>query len=149
MNAVEIEEAISALAEKPFDPQEFPFAFLEAFGAKATTIKRLRNGATNRSDIGGVLQTSNIHIKVCDEGEVSTTLAALRDSPATRKARAKFILATDGHTLEAEDLVSDVPPIACEFLDFPIILVSSCPSPASPPSGRSARVPSTSRPPAA
>lgn len=37
MNAVEIEEAISRLAESPFDPAEFPFAFLEAFGNKATT----------------------------------------------------------------------------------------------------------------
>lgn len=32
MNAVEIEEAISALAELPFDGGAFPFAFLEAFG---------------------------------------------------------------------------------------------------------------------
>ncbi len=46
MNAVEIEEAISALAEQPFDATEFPFAFLEAFGNKATTIKRLRSGAS-------------------------------------------------------------------------------------------------------
>ena len=30
MNAVEIEEAVSALAEQPFDPAEFPFAFLQA-----------------------------------------------------------------------------------------------------------------------
>jgi len=41
-NAVEIEEAISALAEQPFDTQETPFAFLQAFGNKPTTIKRLR-----------------------------------------------------------------------------------------------------------
>jgi hypothetical protein len=34
MNAVEIEGAISQLAEAPFDPEEFPFAFLEAFGNK-------------------------------------------------------------------------------------------------------------------
>ena len=34
MNAVEIEQAISELAEKPFDRQEFPFQFLEAFGLK-------------------------------------------------------------------------------------------------------------------
>jgi hypothetical protein len=34
MNAVEIEQAISELAEKPFDRQEFPFQFLEAFGTK-------------------------------------------------------------------------------------------------------------------
>ena len=71
MNAVEIEGAISALAEKPFDPEEFPFSFLEAFGNKPTTIKRLRSGASNKSDLGGVLQTNNIHIGVCAAGEVS------------------------------------------------------------------------------
>ena len=32
MNAVEIDEAVSALAEQPFDPEAFPYAFLEAFG---------------------------------------------------------------------------------------------------------------------
>ncbi len=64
MNAVEIEEAISALAEQPFDPKEFPFQFLEAFGNKATTIKRLRAGTSNRSDLGGVLQGNHIHLKV-------------------------------------------------------------------------------------
>ena len=121
MNAVEIEEAISQLAEQPFDAQDFPFAFLEAFGNKATTIKRLRAGSTNKSDIGGVLQTGNIHIKVCDEGTVSQTIRALRDSPATNnpRHRVKFTLATDGVTFEAEDLVSDVPPIACEYAEFP------------------------------
>ena len=62
MNAVEIEEAISQLADQPFDPVGFPFAFLEAFGNKETTIKRLRAGASNKSDLGGVLQTNNIHI---------------------------------------------------------------------------------------
>ena len=98
MNAVEIEEAISALAEQPFDAQEFPFAFLQAFGNKETTIKRLRSGASNRSDLGGVLQTSNIHIAVSAPGEVTKTLAALKASPATAKAKAKFILATDGET---------------------------------------------------
>ncbi len=51
MNAVEIEEAISALAELPFDGGEFPFAFLQAFGNKDATIKRLRAGSTNASDL--------------------------------------------------------------------------------------------------
>ena len=121
LNAVEIEEAISKLASEPFDAAEFPFAFLEAFGNKATTIRRLRAGSTNRSDIGGVLQTGNIHIKVCDEGTVSRTIRALRESPATNnpRHRVKFLLATDGVTFEAEDLVSDVPPIACEYAAFP------------------------------
>ena len=121
MNAVEIEEAISRLAEQPFDAEEFPFAFLEAFGNKATTIKRLRSGASNKSDLGGVLQINNIHIKVCEEGQVSDTIRALRESPATKNARnrVKFILATDGITLEAEDLSSDIAPIVCPFEDFP------------------------------
>ncbi|NBB81607.1 MAG: lactate dehydrogenase [Verrucomicrobia bacterium] len=121
MNAVEIEEAISRLAEQPFDAKEFPFAFLEAFGNKATTIKRLRSGASNKSDLGGVLQINNIHIKVCAEGQVSDTIRALRESPATKNARnrVKFILATDGITLEAEDLSSDIAPIVCPFEDFP------------------------------
>ncbi|MGA8429240.1 MAG: DNA methyltransferase [Candidatus Sulfotelmatobacter sp.] len=119
MNAVEIEQAITDLAEQPFEAAKFPYAFLEAFGNKETTIKRLRAGASNKSDLGGVLQTSNIHIKVCAEGEVTKTLTALRDSPSTVRARVKFILATDGQTLEAENLVSDDPPVACAYKDFP------------------------------
>src|SRR6056297_3158356 len=121
MNAVEIEEAISALAQQPFDPAEFPFAFLEAFGNKPTTIKRLRAGTSNKSDIGGVLQTGNIHIKTCAKGEVAQTIRDLRDSAATNAARnrVRFILATDGATIESEDLVSDVPPIVTPYADLP------------------------------
>jgi hypothetical protein len=118
MNAVEIEEAISALAEQPFGAQEFPFAFLEAFGNKPTTIKRLRSGASNKSDLGGVLQTNNIHIAVSLPGEVTKTLAALKASPATAKAKAKYILATDGADFEAEDLESGET-VACAYRDFP------------------------------
>jgi hypothetical protein len=118
MNAVEIEQAISELAEKPFDRQEFPFQFLEAFGFKETTVRRLRTPAYNKSDLGGVLRTNDIHIATCQTGEVSATLAALRASPATARAKARFILATDGETLEAEDLTSDDPPVACAYPDF-------------------------------
>jgi len=117
MNAVEIEEAISTLAEQPFEAAEFPFAFLEAFGNKATTLKRLRSGTSNKSDLDGVLQTNNIHLKSCAQDTVSETLSALKASPATTKAKAKFILATDGSTLEAEDLKSGET-IACDFIDF-------------------------------
>jgi hypothetical protein len=118
MNAVEIEQAISELAEADFDADEFPFQFLEAFGNKAVTIKKLRSGASNSSDIGGVLQRNNIHIKVADPGEVTATLKALRESPATAKAKAKFILATDGDQFEAEELATGET-IACDFSEFP------------------------------
>ncbi|WP_191057885.1 class I SAM-dependent DNA methyltransferase [Geminicoccus harenae] len=118
MNAVEIEEAISALAERPFDPDEFPFAFLQAFGNKETTLKRLRKGESNKSDLGGVLQTNNIHIMVAAAGEVTKAFAALKASPATARAKAKFVLATDGDTFEAEDLASGET-VACAYSDFP------------------------------
>jgi hypothetical protein len=100
MNAVEIEQAVTELAEQPFDPVEFPYAFLAAFGNKETTLKRLRTGTTNKSDVGGVLQTNNIHILTCAPGQVRQALARLRESPATTKAKAKFILATDGVDFE-------------------------------------------------
>lgn len=118
MNAVEIEQAVSLLAEAPFEAAEFPFAFLEAFGNKPTTLKRLRKGDSNRSDVGGVLQTSNIHIAVAAPGAVSETLTRLRESPATTRAKAKFILATDGESFEAEDLTSGET-VACAYADFP------------------------------
>jgi hypothetical protein len=118
VNAVEIEEAISNLAGQPFDPEEFPYAFLQAFGNKDTTIKRLRLGASNKSDIGGVLQTSNIHIKVCPEGQVTATLAALKASPTTSRAKSKFVLATDGKEFQAEDLTSGEV-VVCDYPDFP------------------------------
>jgi len=119
MNAVEIEEAISDLALQPFDAAEFPFAFLAAFGNKDTALKRLRTGNNNASDMpGGVLQRSNIHIAVCEAGTVGETLKALRTSPATAKSKAKFILSTDGQTLEAEDLAGGET-IACAYPDFP------------------------------
>lgn len=119
MNAVEIEQAISDLAAQPFERAEFPFAFLEAFGNKATTIKKLRQGASNASDVsGGVLQRSNIHIATCDAGAVDNTLKALRESPKTAAAKAKFILATDGEQFQAEDLASGEI-VSCAYVDFP------------------------------
>jgi hypothetical protein len=118
MNPVEIEEAVSQLALEPFDRGEFPFSFLRAFGNPETTIKRLRTGSTNQSDVGGVLQRSNIHIATCDAGEVEATLDLLRDSPKTATAKAKFILATDGDSFQAEDRSSGET-VACEYSDFP------------------------------
>ncbi len=118
MNAVEIEEAVSNLVSQPFDSQEFAFLFLEAFGNKATTIMRLRKGNTNKSTInGGVLQRNNIHIAVSDEGNIAETLKQLRETPETKKAKAQFILATDGKEFQAENVISGET-LVCEYQDF-------------------------------
>ena len=115
MNAFEIAEAVSKLAGEPFDPANFPFAFLEAFGNPDATIARLRKGSSNGSDVpGAVLQRSNIHLAVCARGDTAKMLESLKASAATKKQKAKFILATDGEVLEAEDLASGES-MACEY----------------------------------
>jgi hypothetical protein len=119
MNAVEIDEAITELASQPYNAQEFPFAFLTAFGNKEVTVKRLRSASSNTSDVpGGVLQRNNIHLATCTAGKVGVTLKALRESPKTASNKARFALATDGATFEAEDLTTGET-VACEFADFP------------------------------
>jgi hypothetical protein len=118
MNAIEIEEAVSTLALAPFDRAEFPYAFLMAFGNKETTIKRLRSGTSNKSDLGGVLQTNNLHIAVAQSDGVTQCLNSLKESPATAKGKVRFIVATDGVDFEAEDIDTGET-IACAFQDFP------------------------------
>lgn len=49
-------------------------------------------------------KTNNIHIFGAAPGEVTKTLAALKASPATARAKEKFALAMDAETLEVEDL---------------------------------------------
>jgi hypothetical protein len=119
MNAVEIEEAVSELVNQPFDRAEFPYEFLKAFDNKDATIKKLRAGASNLSDIAGaVLQRNNIHIATCDAGKVDETLRALRESPKTATAKAKFVLVTDGDTIQAEDMATGEV-VVCAYSQLP------------------------------
>jgi hypothetical protein len=46
MNAVEIEQAISDLAERPFDAASFPYAFLEAKCRSSSMHRLLRRTAS-------------------------------------------------------------------------------------------------------
>jgi type I restriction-modification system DNA methylase subunit len=115
MNAVEIEAAVSDLVASPFEPQEFPYAFLAAFGNKETTLAKLKKGNANATDVpGAVLQRNNIHLAVAAQGQVATKLNELKTSLKTAQAKAKFVLATDGVELEAEDLNSGET-LACDY----------------------------------
>lgn len=114
MNAVEIEEAVSELARQPFDAREFPFAFLQAFGRKDVELKRLRKN--NASDVsGGVLRRDSIHMTVVAPGETSAALEALRNSPKSVANRVKFLLATDGEEVQAEETATG------DFRSFPLV----------------------------
>ena len=119
MNAVEIDREVSEQFQQPFDAAEFPFQFLASFDRNETTLKRLRTGNTNRSDVAsGVLQRNHIHIAPAPAGEVDQTIAALRESPRTTSEKARYILATDGAMLHAEDLTSGEV-LSCTWDDFP------------------------------
>ena len=119
MNAVEIEAALSDLSVEPFDAQEFPYQFLAAFGNKEVALKRLRTGNNNASDLpNGVLLRNNIHLATCEVGKVAETLQSLRLSPSTAKAKAKFILATDGERFDAEELITGEV-VTSAYTDFP------------------------------
>jgi hypothetical protein len=68
MNAVEIEEAVSALAMAPSDGHEFPFQFLTAFGNKYPMLKRLRTRASNTTDVAGaVLQRAYVRLAMAGD----------------------------------------------------------------------------------
>lgn len=113
MNAVEIEEAVSELARQPFDAADFPFAFLRAFGRKDVELKRLK--ANNASDVdGAVLRRDSIHLAVSAHGEVEGAFAALRASPKTAANKVKFIFATDGDEVLAEETATG------DFRNFPL-----------------------------
>ncbi len=132
MNAVEIEEAVSKLMEAAYDAAEFPYAFLEAFGNKSATIRKLRTttkSSTNKTDltdddIVAVLQRNNIHIASLphcigrETNMVDDTMKRLVQSPATSKHKVKFVLVTDGRVVHAEKLGSDEPPLVCEYKDL-------------------------------
>ena len=91
---------------------------MEAYGNKATTIKRLRKGNSNNSKVdGGILQRNNIHLAVCAPGRVTETLQQLSDAPETAKQKVKFLFATDGREIQAEDLTSG-DTLACAFSDL-------------------------------
>lgn len=118
MNAVEIEKALTELVSATFDRDEFAFEFLAAFGANSTTIKRLREHDTNMSDVGGVLQRNNAHVLIAEAGAVDAALETLRESPATERYKARFIVATDGVDIALEDLQTGTP-IACPIQELP------------------------------
>lgn len=151
MNAVEIEEAVSQLVEAPFDRDSFPFEFLHAFGQNDATIRKLKSGDANKSDLAGpprgVLQRNknNIHLLTCAPGEVAAALAALRSSPTTVKHKARFILATDGQTLQAERF-DDGEVLACDYKDLPNRFTFFLPLAGIPRSRRLTRTPLTSAP---
>lgn len=103
MNPTEIYDALAEIAAKPFDPNEFPFAFAEATDAAKAAISKLRNGSTNKSDLpGGVLFNKKFHYAPALKGLTDVTLDQLRASKKTKASKPAILIASDGETIAAE-----------------------------------------------
>jgi hypothetical protein len=101
VNAVEILEAVSELAEQPFDPEELFVQFVAAFGNRHTTLKRRRTGISNKLAVGGAPQTRDILIATCAVGQKHATIANVRPSAVSARQKARVNRATDGEAPES------------------------------------------------
>jgi hypothetical protein len=119
MNAVEIEQAISDLALQPFDAAGVPLRLPGRLRQQGHHAQAPAHGQQQRLGCARWRASAQQHphrrLPARPRGRHPQRLAA---SPATAKAKAKFILATDGQTLEAEELASGET-IACAYPDFP------------------------------
>ena len=107
MNIVEIEEAVSALAEKPFDPDTFFFELAAAYDAPPVTIARLKKGDTGQSDVNGaIIWQPKIHF-FHSRLSAQVGLDTLAGSKKGAKAKVRFLLATDGEEIGIEDREKD------------------------------------------
>ncbi|MBK1667376.1 hypothetical protein CKO28_04950 [Rhodovibrio sodomensis] len=105
MTPTEIADALEAIAAKPFDPNELPYAFAAATGNAPATISKLRPGrrSLNKSGLpGGVLMNRKFHYAPADPGDVEDALARLRSDKQTACHAPAILLATDGEELIAE-----------------------------------------------
>ena len=119
MNAVEIEEAVSALASSPFTTRaNSPTPFWRRSGTK----KRRSSGCAAARPNRPMSRAAFSNGIIFTLPSARPAKSALRSppyamSPRTTAAKAKFVLATDGVELEAEDLASGET-IACAYGDF-------------------------------
>ena len=119
MNAVEIEEAVTSSPNARSTPGSSPSPSCKPSGTRRRRSSACARAHRTSPTLGGVLQTQQHPYRRLPRRARSRGRShALKASPATARAKAKFILATDGETFEAEDLTSGET-VACAYADFP------------------------------
>ncbi|MCP2518437.1 N-6 DNA methylase [Achromobacter mucicolens] len=89
------------------NPDDFIFAFLDAYGFPKSTITRLRNGGDSRNvapgdDIG---LKKKLYFRAVPTGEdVAAELETLKDSDVVVRNDIRFVIVTDFQTITAYDL---------------------------------------------
>jgi len=106
MNIVEMEQGLKKLAEEFPDPVDYGTELLRLFsGGSKTKMLRIKNSASNQSDIdGGFIWKLKLHYAPAEPGNADEILATLKQSKRTAKHKTRLLVVNDGSTV----LVFDV-----------------------------------------
>lgn len=108
MNIAEIESSLRELVELPFDAGIFIYRFLEIYDAPKATITKLRQGTSGYPLLNGdILLKNKVFFRIAPEGQTASTVDALAADPLTKKHAPRFLIATDGEEVYAQDLKAD------------------------------------------
>jgi hypothetical protein len=106
VSTYEITTAISELAQKPFDPYEFPYDVLRIYrNTSNTTIAKLKAGDTNPAQAsGGVLLKKYLYFQACSLAEDPAVIGeGLVANALSKRNKPRFVLVTNGLDLFARD----------------------------------------------
>lgn len=110
VNPLTILNSCEQLIKTPYNPHHFAYSFLEAYHIPQTTIARLQEqeGTYNKTDLppdvisGGVALCVPSSIHLCalpfdaHHDQLERVFYTLKNSPATKREKVRFLLATNG-----------------------------------------------------
>lgn len=120
MNPTEVADELEALVSRPFDPEEFPFAFAAATGNASATVSKLRSGkrSLNRSrSPGAVLLNKKFHCAGTRSEDLDAVLEELRSDKSTEKHKPAILLVSNGEQVVAEQFLTGET-MRCAFRDL-------------------------------
>ncbi len=104
MTSKEIERNLAKITEN-YNPEEFIYEFLLAFGFSKTSIARLKKGDFNMSKVDDeLLYKGKIFFKKGEAGSMKSESENLANDARILKQNPRFILLTDDENLVAKDL---------------------------------------------
>lgn len=108
MNIAEIESSLRDLVEAPFDAVNFVYRFLEIYDAPKSTITKLRQGTSGYLlSNGDLLWKKKLFFRIAPKGQTAATVDAMAGDPLTKKHTPRFLIATDGEEIFAQDIKAD------------------------------------------
>lgn len=105
MNIAEIESSLKDLVDKPFEPAEFPFAFLAAYDAPKATITKLRQASSVDliGERGEVYWKKKLLYRSAKPGTAGRTIEVMASAWAGKKDAPRILLCVDGRDALALD----------------------------------------------